>query len=47
MSTPEAGQVDCAEILTVYYQVYEPTFANGEKIGKIIRSYQRKAAKTG
>ena len=47
MSDVGAEALDCAAILKVYYEVYEPSFATSEKIGKILRSYQRKASKTG
>jgi hypothetical protein len=41
----DASEAVVAQTLLTFYEDHEPEFANPEKIGKIIASYKKKAAK--
>ena len=44
---PDETEAQTVEILLCFYETYEPVFCTEEKVAKVMRSFQKKAAKRG
>ena len=44
---PDETEAQTMEILLCFYETYEPVFCTEEKVAKVMRSFQKKAAKRG